>query len=67
MQVSGRNQLQGKVTAVERDGLLAQVTLEVSGGRVTAIITRDAADELGLVPGAEASALIKATSVMIVR
>jgi len=65
--ISGRNQLQGKVVQVVIDGLLAKVVLSVGKQRVTAIITADAARELGLRPGDSALALIKATEVMIGR
>jgi molybdopterin-binding protein len=51
---------------VKVDGLLAQVELDVTEpARVVAIITRDAAEELGLKPGASAAAVVKATSVMV--
>jgi molybdopterin-binding protein len=65
--ISGRNQLRGTLAEVVIDGLLAKVVLTVSGQRVTAIITADAARELALKPGDEAVALIKATEVMIGR
>jgi molybdopterin-binding protein len=65
--VSGRNQLQGKIVQVRFDGLLAQVKLAIGDQFVTAIITADAARELQLKPGIKASALIKATEVMVVR
>lgn len=64
-QVSGRNQLRGKVVSVTVEGLLAKVVLSVSGQRVTSIITSDAARELALKPGDWAIALIKATEVMV--
>jgi molybdopterin-binding protein len=66
--LSARNHLRGVVSAVKIDGLLAQVELDVvEPARVVAVITRDAADELGLRPGMEATAVVKATSVMIER
>jgi molybdopterin-binding protein len=65
--ISGRNQLVGRVTALEVVGLLAKVTLDVGGQFVTAIITRDACRDLGLKVGETAAALIKATEVMILR
>jgi molybdopterin-binding protein len=50
------------------DGLLAQVELETTEPtRVVAVITREAADQLGLEPGMSASARVKATSVMVER
>lgn len=65
--ISGRNQLRGVVTEVRREGLLAAVTLNIGGQKIKAVITREAADELGLEPGVQAAALIKATEVMIIR
>jgi len=65
--ISGRNKLYGTVTDVRYEGLMAQVTLDIGGQRVTSIITRNASEDLGLHPGVHAYALIKATEVMIVR
>ena len=67
MIVSGRNRLRGIVDEVRRDGLIAQVRLRIGDQRLTAVITRDALDELRLKRGDEATALIKATEVMIAR
>src|SRR3954447_11060070 len=65
-QMSARNHFRGVVRDVKIEGLLAQVELDVTEpARVVAIITRDAAEELGLEPGTAASAVVKATSVMI--
>jgi molybdopterin-binding protein len=63
--LSGRNQLRGIVEEVRVEGLLAQVKLRVGDQSLTAIITRDAVDELKLRRGDEALAVIKATEVMI--
>ena len=65
--LSGRNRLSGVVEEVRRDGLLAQVRLRVGDQSLTAIITRDALDELRLKRGDEAIAVIKATEVMVGR
>ncbi|HXJ96477.1 MAG TPA: TOBE domain-containing protein [Terriglobia bacterium] len=65
--ISGRNQLVGRIRALEVVGLLAKVTLDVGGQSVTAIITRDACRDLDLKVGETAAALIKATEVMILR
>ncbi|MDE3180601.1 MAG: TOBE domain-containing protein [Acidobacteriota bacterium] len=65
--ISGRNQLVGRVTSVKVAGLLAKVTLDISGQKVTAIITKDSCKDLNLRPGDTAAALIKATEVMIIR
>ena len=65
-QMSARNHFRGIVRDVKVEGLLAQVEVDVTEpARVVAIITRDAAEELGLEPGIAASAVVKATSVMV--
>ena len=64
--LSARNRLQGTVTDVKVDGLVAQVELVVDEpARLVAIVTADAVDELGLKPGMTAAAVVKATSVMV--
>jgi molybdopterin-binding protein len=65
--VSGRNKLVGIVTAIKCDTILAQVNLDVGPYKITAVITRDALNELGLRVGGTAVALIKATEVMVIR
>ena len=67
MTLSGRNQLRGIVEEVRVEGLLAQIRLRVGDQTLTAVITRDAVDELKLKRGDEALAVIKATEVMIGR
>ena len=63
--LSGRNQLRGIVDEIRTDGLLAQIRLRVGDQTLTAVITRDAVDELKLTRGDEAIAVIKSTEVMI--
>ena len=65
--LSGRNQLRGIVDEVRVDGLLAQVRLRIGDQRLTAVITRDAVDELKLKRGQPALAIIKSTEVMIAK
>lgn len=65
--LSGRNQLRGIVEEVRVEGLLAQVRLRVGDQSLTAIITRDAVDELKLTRGDDALAVVKSTEVMIAR
>ena len=65
--LSGRNQLRGIVEEVRGDGLLAQVRLRIGNQHLTAVITRDAVNELKLKRGDEAVAIIKSTEVMIGR
>ena len=63
--LSARNRFPGVVRSVEVDGVMALVELEAGPFLVTAAITRDAVDELGLAEGVHATATVKATSVMI--
>ncbi len=66
--LSARNRFRGVVRSVEVDGFLARVEIQVTDPtRVIAIITREALEELGLEPGASATAVVKSTSVMIDR
>ena len=64
---SARNRFAGVVRSVEADGVMALVELEAGPFLITAAITRDAIEELGLAAGVTATAVIKATSVMIER
>jgi molybdopterin-binding protein len=64
--LSARNRLDGVVREVKIEGLLAEVELDVTrGARLVAVITRDSAEALGLAPGMPATAVVKATSVMV--
>lgn len=63
--LSGRNRLTGVVRSVESDGVMALVEIEAGPFLLTAAVTRDAVDELGLARGVEATAVVKATSVMV--
>jgi molybdopterin-binding protein len=65
--LSARNRFPGVVRSVTTEGLLAQVELDAGGFRIVAVITREAAEELGLEPGVPATAFVKATSVMVQR
>src|SRR5262245_20801586 len=65
--LSGRNQLRGFVEEVRVAGLLAQVRLRIGDQTLTAVITRDAVDELKLRRGDDALAIVKSTEVMIAR
>jgi molybdopterin-binding protein len=63
---SARNRFSGTVTEVKLDGLIAQVELVAeSPAHVVAIVTADAVEELGLRKGMHATAVVKATSVMV--
>jgi molybdopterin-binding protein len=66
--LSARNRLEGIVRDIQIEGLLAQVEIDVKGGAtLVAVITRDSAESLGLEPGMPATAVVKATSVMVER
>jgi molybdopterin-binding protein len=65
--LSARNRFPGVVTSVEVDGVMALVELAAGPFRITAAVTRDAVDELGLAPGVKATAAVKATSVLVER
>ena len=65
--LSGRNQLRGYVDEIRIEGLLAQVRMRIGDQTLTAVITRDAIDELKLKRGDNALAIIKSTEVMIAK
>lgn len=65
--ISGRNRLRGIVDEIRESGLMAQVRLRIGDQQLTAVITRDAVEELQLRRGDEALAIIKSTEVMIAR
>lgn len=67
VRVSARNQLRGVVEEIRVEGLLAQVRLRIGAETMTAVVTRDAVDELGLVVGQPALAIVKATEVLLAR
>src|SRR5438445_12960050 len=56
--VRGRNKFVGKVSAIQRDAILAQVTLDVGEHQMTTVITRDALDDLGIQVGRTAVAVM---------
>jgi molybdopterin-binding protein len=65
--LSARNRFPGIVREVRVEGLLAQVELEAGPFRVVSVVTREAVEQLGLEPGMPATALVKATSVLVER
>jgi len=66
MKLSARNQIHGKVAGVEKGQTTAHVRIDVGHGVViTASITNEAVDELGLKVGDSATAVIKASDVMV--
>ena len=65
--VSARNRLTGIVTKVVKDTVMAQVEMICGPNRIVSLMSVDAAEELGLVPGARAVASIKSTNVVVER
>jgi molybdopterin-binding protein len=62
---SARNRFVGLVTRVKRDSVMAQVELQCGPYRVVSLMSREAADELGLEPGVRAVASVKSTNVVV--
>jgi molybdopterin-binding protein len=62
---SARNRMHGVVVAVKRDEVMAQVELACGDFRIVSLMSRDAADELGLEVGKAATAVVKATNVIV--
>jgi molybdopterin-binding protein len=65
MDISARNQLRGRITAIKLGTVMAEVCLQVAGQEVVAAVTRSSVERLGLKVGDEAMAIIKATEVII--
>ncbi|WP_083962487.1 TOBE domain-containing protein [Hoyosella altamirensis] len=63
--VSARNRIRGIVTEVQKDGLMAQVEVTAGRFRLTSLMSRDAAEEMGLQPGVAATVVVKATNAII--
>jgi molybdopterin-binding protein len=62
---SARNRMRGLVTRVVRDTVMAQVDIQAGPFRIVSLMSREAADELGLEPGVLAIAAVKATNVVV--
>ena len=67
VEISARNQLHGTVRALQLDGLMAEVRIEVGGQELTSVITASSAARLGLAPGVPVLAIIKSTEVIVGR
>ena len=66
MKFSARNQLKGKIVEVKKGATTAHVRIDIGGGKIiTASITNELADELGLAAGKDAYAIVKASNVMV--
>jgi molybdopterin-binding protein len=65
MKISARNQLKGKIVSIKPGVTTTHVKIDLGGQIVTAAITAEAAEELGLKLGMEVSAIVKASDVII--
>ena len=65
MKLSARNTLKGRIVAIEKGATTAHVRIDVGGTIITSAITNAAVEELGLVEGQEAYAVVKASDVMV--
>ena len=65
MRLSTRNRLPGTITEVVKGDAAARVSMQVGDNHMVALITRESAEELGLEPGKQVMALVKATDVMV--
>lgn len=65
LKISARNQMKGKIIGIEKEGLIAKVKISVEPSTITAVITKEAADALGIKKGDRVMAVVKATEVMI--
>jgi molybdopterin-binding protein len=64
---SARNRMSGVVVSVDRDGVMAKVELACGDFRIVSLMSREAADDLKLEPGVFATAVVKATNVIVDR
>ncbi len=64
---SARNRMTGTVVAVEMDGVMAKIDLACGPYRIVSLMSREAAEDLGLKPGDTAAAVVKSTTVIVER
>ncbi len=65
LKISARNQMKGRVTEIEKEGLIAKVKIAIEPSTITAVITKEAANALGIKKDDKVLAVVKATEVMI--
>jgi molybdopterin-binding protein len=65
MQLSARNQIPARITAIKSGEAIANVELDAGGTRLVASITVEAVRQLGLTEGADVTAVIKASDVIV--
>ena len=62
---SARNRLQGIILSVKKDGVMAQIDMACGPYRIVSLMSREAAEELELKPGDQATAVVKSTTVIV--
>jgi molybdopterin-binding protein len=67
MKISGRNKLQATVKEVVKGAVMAKVVMDYRGDELVAAITLDSVEDLGLKPGDQVTALVKATEMMVIK
>ncbi len=67
MKISGQNKITGEILAIKKGDIECQITLKAGEFRIVSVITRDSAEDMGLAPGDQVVALIKATEVMLMK
>lgn len=65
MRISARNQIRGIVTAIKEGAVESQVTVDIGGQSMVAVVTMDAVASLGIAVGSSVIAVVKADSVML--
>lgn len=65
MRISARNQIKGTIVEVSKGATTSHVRIDIGGTTITASITNEAVDDLGLAAGQEAYAVVKASDVMV--
>ncbi len=66
MKISARNVIRGRVVAIHEGAINSEVVIDIGGGtRLVSVITKTSVDALGLEPGKEALAVIKASNILV--
>ena len=67
MKIGARNQIIGTVTAVKKDGLMCQVSLDVPASKMASVMTTDSVDELAIKKGDKVQVIVKAIHVLLLK
>ncbi len=66
MEISARNKMNGKITDIKTGGVMVSVKIQVEEpGEITALITKESVEKLGLKEGDDATAIIKSTEIIV--